>query len=668
MAVSSRQAAVRPAGRVRHVNGRGGGRLSFRRQFVLLLVAATLLSTLGTVAAAYFGARAIALRMAEDHAAQDLRMAAQILDSHGQSLAVRDGQLSTDAGYRLNGDPVVVEQITSVVGDNAAIYQVEGAQLVSIASDLPASQSHPAASTGSETVGTPLDGPAYQALMGHCPATPPVPPTCHQHYLGSTVIQNVAYIAAFIPLFDPQGICVGALAVATPLDRIETPLRLLAGMLLLVGLALTTLSIVVAYRVSGPVSQRALAALSGGLDDVGSSAGRLEQVARTQVTRSSRQVGAARHLIEELRALSEVATAMQNGVEMLRASTTEVWAEMSHPGAAPDPHASLRAARQVAVVASQLGGSADQAQAFCQRLRAIMNQVIGEASALRDNGQLTEEHARELTTAIASVEVELGNRLSSHPYGSERARPGVSAGNTPVRQVAAVEARRGRPRLGVAALLGFMRQGTSMGRWAGERRDPGATGPVRIQPDRDSARPPRGEDPGADSWSGNRGRTGDAAGRDDAPPLHGVSHNGVASWPERPARWTGQYPAIDRRSHPPRAPRPGMPPRQPGAAPGATPPGFPPGTPGTQRGPVDSGPQGSGSHPSTTGRQHGAWFSDGADLEDAMRQDAPPPAGAPDVWHPQHPRNSAFGEQMPPPRTSPRQTPPPGGGQWMNDQ
>jgi hypothetical protein len=198
------------------------------------------------------------------------------------------------------------------------------------------------------------------------------------------------------------------------------------------------------------------------------------------------------------------------------------------------------------------------------------------------------------------------------------------------------------------------------GQRAAERRDPGATGPVHIHPDRDGARLPRVEHPGAASWSGQRGRTGDPAGREVAPPMCGDNQNGVASWLERPTRQSGQHPAIGHRSHPPRAPRPGYASRQLGA----TPPDL---SAGRQRGPVNSGPHGSGSHPSTTGRQRAAWFSDGADLEEAMRHEAPPPAGAPDAWQPQHPRNGAPGEQMPPPRSSPRQTPPPGSGQWMND-
>lgn len=635
----------------------GGQRLSFRRQFVLVLVAATLVSTLGTVAAAYFGARAIALQMAETHTAQELRMASQILSSHGQALSISDGQLATDTGYRFNGDPTAVRQITSAVGDAAAIYQVEGDRLVSIASDLPSNQGQQGASTGTESVGTVLDSPVYQVLEGNCPATTPMPASCHQQYLGSIMIQNVAYVAAIVPLLDAQGTCVGALAVATPVERIEAPLRLLAGFLLLIGLGLTALSIVIAYRVSGPVSHRALAALSSGLDDVGVSAHRLDQVARTQVARSTRQVGAARHLIEELRTLSEVATALQHGVDMLRDSTSDVWAEMSHPGVAPDPHACLRAARQVAVVASQLGGSADQAQAFCQRLRAIMNQVIGEASALRDSGQLTEERAQELSTAIAAVEAELGNRLSANPYTGAHSRLAFAAGNVSPRQLTDEAARGGSPQRRLADRLRALRAWSPLKRWTTTHGDPGATGPVHIHPDQDSARLPQAEDHDTPRWPWQHGRVGGPVDRDGAgPSVAGAYRSGESSWPDRLPRPTVQRPDIERLSHPPRAQRPGYSSR----LPRPMPPDF---SVGMQRATANSGPHSMGSHPSTSGRQRAPWYSDGTDLDDAMRHGEPPQTGAPDGWQPQ-----AFEEQLPPPRPAPRQTPPPGSGHWMNDQ
>jgi Cache 3/Cache 2 fusion domain len=422
---------VRPLdGRAAHMRQcmrRGWGRLGFRRQFLGLLLAATLLSTLGTVAVVCVFTRASMMDATQARAARDVQVARQTLGTFGQTLALRDGQLFTDTGYRVNGDMAMVRQVTALTGEDAVVYEAEGSRLLSVASDLPMSGAGTSDTGGVGAIGDPLGGAAYQALRMGCLASPSVPPGRHQGYRGVATVLGNTYLTAILPLDDAQGLCVGALMVATPVERVDASLRLLVGLLLLIGLAVTSVFIVVGYCISAPVSRHAFATLSAGLDNVGASSARLEGLTHAQVGRTSRQIATARQLADEQRALTEVASALEHGVALLRDSTGSIWAELSYPGAAPDPYATSRAARQTAVAASQIGGATQQAAALCQRLRARMNQVIAEADVLGENGRDIAAEARRLSSAVENLQEALGNRLGRAPSASRMGALGLRA-------------------------------------------------------------------------------------------------------------------------------------------------------------------------------------------------------------------------------------------------
>ncbi len=191
------------------------------------------------------------------------------------------------------------------------------------------------------------------------------------------------------------------------------PAQTLAGLLLVVGLLLSAAFAVIAYRVSGPVSRRAFTTLSMGLSQVSDAAAHVGQLAQAQTARASRQRTTARHLIDELRALSDVAHALEEGVTMLRESASQLWADSSYPGAMPITASHTRIARAVAVAASQIGGAADQAGALCQRMRAITNQIIAEAGVLGENGQQSGHCVTELDAALQRIEATLGGSVAS---------------------------------------------------------------------------------------------------------------------------------------------------------------------------------------------------------------------------------------------------------------
>ena len=401
-------------GRMRRSVQRGWRRMGFRRQFLMLLVTATLLSTLGTVAAAYLGARVAAISNAQSRIQRDLTVAEQVMQAHGPSLAVQAGQLYTADGTLLNSDQTVARQMATLTGDATALYQLENGQFVDIAGSMTSGPVNSA-------IGQPLTGPAARALLHGCQGAHATP--CRVTYSGVMSMQGVSYIAGLAPLNDDQGHLVGALGVVTPLAAIDTPLRELAGLLLLVGLLLTGIFIVLGYRISGPVSRRACNRLSQGLDDVSMAAGQLEQMSRRQLARSEHQVAAAQDIVAELRKLSDLAEALEHGTNLLRESTGQLWAEMSYP--APEAPRSLAASnasggspamRQTAVVASQIGAAAGQARVLCHSLRTRLNQIIAEAGLLSDESLDVDVYIDSLASAVQCAE----QALDSQPASTSR--------------------------------------------------------------------------------------------------------------------------------------------------------------------------------------------------------------------------------------------------------
>ncbi|HEV2239012.1 MAG TPA: hypothetical protein VGR57_20305, partial [Ktedonobacterales bacterium] len=133
---------------------------------------------------------------------------------------------------------------------------------------------------------------------------------------------------------------------------------------LLIGLLLTGFFMLAAVRISGPLSPAALGALYASLDDALDSARQVDAGLRAQLTRATQQSATARHLMDELRTLTDVANALEHGVALLRDSTSQLYT-----GGTPTPEARAQNARAVAVAASQIGGAAEQATVLCQRLR-----------------------------------------------------------------------------------------------------------------------------------------------------------------------------------------------------------------------------------------------------------------------------------------------------------
>jgi hypothetical protein len=226
---------------------------------------------------------------------------------------------------------------------------------------------------------------------------------------------------------------------------------------LLLGLLLTGLFMLAAVRVSSPLSPPALDALYTSLDDALDSAGQVDAALRAQLARATYQSATARHLMDEIRTLTDVANALEHGVALLRDTASQLYA-----GGASAPEARAQAARSVAVAASQIGGAAEQAHTLCQRLRAFTNQVIAEANTLGENGQQAARHASALAAALRRVEAALSvastsssaglravgavqgalSRVAAHPQSTHLAPPEAPAHQPPATLRAAVPSRR----------------------------------------------------------------------------------------------------------------------------------------------------------------------------------------------------------------------------------
>jgi len=379
-------------------------RLRASQRYMPLLVVVALLSTFGLAGITYIGARANTIASAQTRTLQDAQVARQLIADQGANLTLHNGQLVVgvdNSVYTLNGDSTLVDRTRSLVGGYATIYELEGSNLIAIASDLPGRSGPP--------LGVGLTGAPYDALLGDCGAVDS--PSCHQPYTGVVTLRGVDYVAGFLPLTDASGAFVGALGVALPLGDELAPVNQLSALLVLVGLLLSFLCILGGSWFFGARSEQMLTTLDTRLGTLADSASALERLAQVQVERATQQGRAARQVSEQARALDALAGAMEHGQMALRESAGGIWQEMSQPGAAPDPQAALQWARQAAVVSSRVGTAAERSRDVCRQLIALMNHIVAEGGVVTSANREMREHAHTLRESVEGVEMAVGERL-----------------------------------------------------------------------------------------------------------------------------------------------------------------------------------------------------------------------------------------------------------------
>lgn len=391
-------------------------RLRLRQRIVPLLVALVLLSACGIVGLAYLGARADAIASAQSRAVEDVRVERQMLVDQGASVTSHDGQLFVgvdNAVLVLNNDSTIVDRTRSLVSGYATIYQLEGDSLVAIATNLSSGAGKSA--QGSRALGDTITGPANDALLAQCGPTDAS--ACHHAYNGVVTFHGVSYAAAFEPLTDASGTFVGALGIAIPLDSVLAPTVQFAVMLLLVALLMALIAIVAGSWIFGSISDRVLGALDAQLDVVADATIDLDHLARAQIERAERQAHTARQVSDEVRALNALARTMDEGQSALRESAGEIWGEMSQPGVTPDPAATLRWARQAAVVSGRVGSAAEHVRDLSQHIVTLMNHIVAEGNVVSQRGREMQVCAQELRGSVERVEMTVGERLINRPQG-----------------------------------------------------------------------------------------------------------------------------------------------------------------------------------------------------------------------------------------------------------
>src|SRR5262249_52961923 len=130
---------------------------------------------------------------AQTRALQDAQVARQLIADQGANLTIHNGQLVVgvdNSYYTLNGDTMLVNRTRGLVGGYTALYELEGSNLVAVATNLPG-ESGPALGMG-------MTGAPFEALLGNCGAVDS--PSCHQSYAGVVTLRGTDYVAGFQPL------------------------------------------------------------------------------------------------------------------------------------------------------------------------------------------------------------------------------------------------------------------------------------------------------------------------------------------------------------------------------------------------------------------------------------------------------------------------------------
>ncbi|HEX6818934.1 MAG TPA: Cache 3/Cache 2 fusion domain-containing protein [Ktedonobacterales bacterium] len=383
----------------------------FHRRFVPVMLAITLLSTIGVAGVAFIGTRALIVSDAQARLAQDTKVERQLLADQGAGVSVNDNRLIVGADNNvitLNDDTTLVDRMQAAIGANATIYQLEGPDLVAISTTLPVVNGSHAVS-GARALGDKLSGSPFSALVGNCGASDNN--ACHHAYQGVVTLHGASYVAAFDPLYDMSGNFVGALATATPYSTVIAPCVALAVILVLIGLLMALIGVASSLWAYGSSAGKMMGSLDARLTQVANSASDLEYLAHGQVERAERQRRMALQVGEEARRLDTLASSLVQRQSELRDAAGSIWAEMSQPGAPMDANTAMRLAKQSAVAAGQMGTDAGDARLHCRQLVTLMNHVIAESEAIEATGGEMREHASDLRGSVEQVEVTVGERL-----------------------------------------------------------------------------------------------------------------------------------------------------------------------------------------------------------------------------------------------------------------
>jgi hypothetical protein len=365
---------------------RGLTRLQARRQFVATLAIASLVTLVALLVGAYLALRAQTLAEEEARLTREAAIASAMMTNNVQSLA-SSPQASADLSDR----------ISAMTGDDTALYRYSGQTLVAVAAhDM-------------DIVGSPLPSAAEPAVVGSCGPVAPV--DCHHVYFGVMREGGVEYVATYAPIFDADGTFVGALMVATPMADALAGVNAAMLALTFVGILLALLIIGVGAYLFNRSTGQTLGALQTQLRVVAASTVTMEHAAHAAVLVSRRQERLARQIGDGARGLDALVTSVNQGYPALQQSAGAIWAEVSQPGAPPDPLTVMRLARETTLMATRIGAGMEDAHVYSDHVTRLMNYVVAQGRIAAQSGQETQRAAQELRTSVEQIETILGGRL-----------------------------------------------------------------------------------------------------------------------------------------------------------------------------------------------------------------------------------------------------------------
>jgi hypothetical protein len=365
---------------------RGLSRLDGRRRFIATLAIASLVTLVSLLTGAYLALRSQALAEEQARLAREATMASALLSTHVQTLA-SSPQAST----------ALSDRISAMTGDDAALYQYSGQSLVAVAAH------------GLDVIGSTLPSAAQPLVVGSCGPVAPV--ECHHAYSGVVRAGGVEYTATYAPIFDANDKFAGALMIAAPTADALAGVDSAMVALTVTGTLLALLVIAAGVYGYNRSTGQTLDALQTRLRAIAATSVAMERAAHATVHAARRQEQLARQIGDGARGLDALVTAVNQGYPALQQSAGAIWAEVSNPGAPPDPALVLRFARETTLLATRAGAGMEDARVYSDYITRLMNHVVAQGRVAAQNGQETQRAASDLRAAVEHVEAILGGRM-----------------------------------------------------------------------------------------------------------------------------------------------------------------------------------------------------------------------------------------------------------------
>jgi Methyl-accepting chemotaxis protein len=144
--------------------------------------------------------------LAQDKVNSDLGVARSLFYAKGDPSIV-DGQLVLGGDYVVNGNYEIVDNIKSMVGGTATVFQVENGEAVRISTNV-------INDAGERAVGTTVSQPVYDTVVNN-----------GETFYGKAWVVNAWYLTAYEPIMDSSGKIIGILYVGVLEDPFINTIR-----------------------------------------------------------------------------------------------------------------------------------------------------------------------------------------------------------------------------------------------------------------------------------------------------------------------------------------------------------------------------------------------------------------------------------------------------------